>query len=464
MIRQDTIAALGTAPGRSGITIVRVSGDRAEALLTALFTPERTFETHRMEYGHIQYAGELIDECMAVLMRAPKSYTREDVAEIYLHGGDWTAEKTLQALFALGARPAEPGEFTRRAFENGRIDLSRAEAVMQLISASGERGAKAALRQLEGGASAFIKDAQGTLLSLLSGVAAALDFPDEVDEQQTAREVAEGARAVARTLLTACDERAAKLLSTGLTTVLCGLPNVGKSSLLNLLLSSERAIVSDTPGTTRDIVSGTLYVDGVRVELHDTAGIRESGEAVERIGVQRSMRAIQTADCALLVLDATRAPREEEQALMLSLGDTPHGIVLNKRDLSPTVSDEALIAQFLSACAPDARARAEALHASGALLTLSARNGEGLAGLRQLLSAFVRTPQDTILVNARHIQLARAAAAQLTEAADALESGVSLDVIDVLLQGALQTLGAITGEDVTERLLDDIFSQFCVGK
>ena len=317
--QNDTIAALATPPGRGGIAIVRVSGENARAYFEALFRPagRQRVEAHRLLYGHLYDAdGAMLDECMAVLMLAPRTYTREDVAEFHLHGGDQIAREALAALYRLGARPAEPGEFTRRAFLNGRVDLSRAEAVMDVIGAQGEQAARAALRQLNGGASAFIRDAQQRLTDLLAGVAAALDYPEEIEEAEAAGSVIAGARALRDTLLSACDERAARLLDTGFEAALCGRPNVGKSSLLNALLCEERAIVTDIPGTTRDVVRGSILVAGLRVNLSDTAGIREQAETVEAIGVQRAREIMRAADLVLLVLDGSQPLTAEDEELL----------------------------------------------------------------------------------------------------------------------------------------------------
>ena len=438
----DTIAALATAPGEGGIAIVRVSGPQAEALLSALFAPAHAWDSHRMYYGHIVYQGETLDECMAVLMRAPRSYTRQDVAEIHLHGGSFAAQSVLNALYALGARAAEPGEFTRRAFLNGRIDLSRAEAVMALISAEGGRAARAAVRQLEGGVSSFIRSAQEELLALLSGAAAAIDYPEEITLEEAAASLESGARQLADKLDAACDERGARIAQQGLEAVLCGRPNVGKSSLLNALARQERAIVTDIPGTTRDIVTADVMIAGLRVHFSDTAGLREGADVIERIGVDRARQAIAGADVVLAVLNASQELTPEDRQLLQDTQDAPRIIVLNQCDrdmrLNPADFDDPAV--------------------------VSAVTGEGIARLEERVAAFGAGAGESTLTQQRHMALAREAAADLRAAADACRRGEAVDLAVIDLQSALGALGRVTGEQVDEKLIDEIFSRFCVGK
>ena len=440
---QDTIAALATAPGEGGIAIVRVSGPDAEAPLSRLFLPAHAWESHRMYYGHIVYAGETLDECMAVLMRAPRSYTREDVAEIHLHGGSWAAQSVLNALYRLGARPAGPGEFTRRAFLNGRVDLSRAEAVMALISAEGGRAARAALRQLEGGVSGFVRSAQEDLIALLSGAAAAIDYPEEITLEEAASNLEAGARRLADKLEAACDERGARIADHGLEAVLCGRPNVGKSSLLNALARQERAIVTDIPGTTRDIIRADVMIEGLRVHFADTAGLREgAADAIERIGVDRARQAIAGADVVLAVLNASLPLDEEDRQLLEDTKDAPRIIVLNQCDkemvLDPKDFNDPVV--------------------------VSAQTGAGLAELEKRVAAFGAGAGESALTQQRHMTLAREAAASLRAAADACARGEAVDLAVIDLQDALASLGRITGEQVDDKMIDEIFERFCVGK
>ena len=335
--QNDTIAAIATPPGEGGIAIVRISGARAGEFLRAAFRPARRGE---MKHGQMRYGtltdptGAPIDEVMAVLFRAPRSYTREDVAEIHLHGGTMCARAAMERLLSLGARAAEPGEFTYRAFMNGRVDLSEAEAIMGLIGARSQAARRASIRQLRGGVSAPIGRMREELTGLLAKIEAATDFPDEIDEDVTAKDVREGASRIRNELSRAADGRRARIVRDGASVVLCGRPNVGKSSLMNALLSADRAIVTDIPGTTRDVLTESFEIGGVRYQLSDTAGIRETADAIEKIGVTRARDALRDADCVLLVLDSS-APLTPSDQSMLAARDERYLTILNKSDLAP---------------------------------------------------------------------------------------------------------------------------------
>ena len=335
--QNDTIAAIATPPGEGGIAIVRISGARAGEFLRAAFRPAHKGE---MKHGQMRYgtltdpAGAPIDEVMAVFFRAPRSYTREDVAEIHLHGGSMCARAAMERLLSLGARAAEPGEFTYRAFMNGRVDLSEAEAIMGLIGARSQAARRASIRQLRGGVSAPIGRMREELTGLLAKIEAATDFPDEIDEDVTAKDVREGASRIRNELSRAADGRRARIVRDGASVVLCGRPNVGKSSLMNALLSADRAIVTDIPGTTRDVLTESFEIGGVRYQLSDTAGIRETADAIEKIGVTRARDALRDADCVLLVLDSS-APLTPSDQSMLAARDERYLTVLNKSDLAP---------------------------------------------------------------------------------------------------------------------------------
>lgn len=454
-MEQTSIAALSTPPGRGGLAVIRISGSQAESILRTLFIPVKRdatgFDERKMMYGKLFHQGKLLDECMAVLFRAPRSYTREDVAEIHVHASEQVVSNVLHAVFSLGAIPAAPGEFTRRAFENGRLDLSQAEAVMQLIAASGQQAADAALRQLQGGALRFVQSAQGQLISLMAGVTAAIDYPEEIDEREAVGNIVPQLFALAEQLKRQGSLHTARILEEGLQVVICGKPNVGKSSLLNALLQEERAIVTDIPGTTRDTVTGSTQIGGIRVNLIDTAGIRQSGEKVEKIGVKRALEAAKSADLRLFVLDRSRLPDAEDEQVLHAITGLPSILVINKSDLP----DHPCFTQWINSYRD--KLPENTIH-------LSASTGEGLDSLRQAIRAQAGQPEHSALTLARHINLANQAAGSLRDAAQAMEEGMPLDVCAVDLNDALASLGRITGENYSEALLDTVFSNFCVGK
>lgn len=450
LLDRDIIAAQATAPGEGGIAIVRLSGEGCEGVLLRVFRPSagRPLVNRRLTFGHLLDGDTVIDEAMAVMMRAPHSYTREDVAEIHCHGSQALVSRVLALLLREGVRMARPGEFTCRAFLNGRIDLTQAEAVMRMIRAGSDRALRSAVRQLEGGVSAFVREARAEITAMLAALCAAVDFPDEVDEQETAEDVRARCLSLAARLRDACDPRAGRMEDEGLRVVLCGRPNAGKSSLLNALLGGERAIVTDIPGTTRDTLSESLQIDGLRVVLTDTAGLRETGDAVECIGVARAQKAIAEADVRVLVLDAS-VPLCEEEDVMPD-GFAPELIVLNKSDLPAQVGEGELAARY-----PDA-----------ARTTVCCVTGEGLDRLRAQLVSFApeEDGESSALTQARHAQAALRACKSLDDADAALADGMPLDVAAVDLSAALDALGEITGETLREDVLDEIFSRFCVGK
>ena len=448
--KQDTIAAIATAPGNGGIGIVRISGPDAEKILREVFVPAgggREFPaSHRMVYGLLKDGRETVDECMAVLMRAPRSYTREDVAEIQLHGGSFVVNRALGLCLGKGARLAEPGEFTRRAFLNGRVDLSRAEAVMEMITARGEQEHKAAVRQLNGGASSFIREFADELADLQAGLAACIDYPEEISDEEGAGTLSEGLKQLISRLEDAMDEHASRLIHQGLQVALFGRPNVGKSSLLNALLGEDRAIVTEIPGTTRDTVCGEMTVGGVRVVITDTAGIHETEDPVEKIGVERSEKARKQADTALLVIDGSEKLTTEDIELIRKY-EEPGAIVINKSDLPVAVTAEEI-----------KRIRAEAV-----CLTVCAKEPESLKPILAYLKQFAEVSDQVALTQPRHLDAARRAVSHMKDALATLEN-YTPDVAATDLQAAQSALSEITGENADEKLLDHVFSRFCVGK
>lgn len=450
LISSDTIAAQATAFGEGGIAIVRMSGADCEKILSRVFHAKnkKPLVNRMLTFGNVMADGEPIDEAMAVLMRAPHSYTREDVAEIHCHGSDALVKRILYLLIEAGARMAKPGEFTCRAFLNGRIDLTQAEAVMRMIRAGSDRAIASAVRQMEGGVLGFVREAREKIIALLSEIAASIDFPDEVEETQTAQQIRAECCRIRDHLLASCDERAGRIEDEGLRVVLCGRPNAGKSSLLNALIGGERAIVTDIPGTTRDTLTESVQIGGVRVLLTDTAGLRETGDAVERIGVERARKALDDADVRVLVLDGSCGIEQEDREALMGLA--PHIVVLSKGDLPSIVTVETAQEEF-----PQAR-----------IISVCAPKGEGLDILREELTAFmpVDGAESSMLSQARHVQAAKKACVSLQDAMNAIDACMPLDLCAVDLSAALDAMGEITGETMNELVIDEVFARFCVGK
>ena len=392
--------------------------------------------------------GETLDEVMAVLMRAPSTYTREDVAEVHCHGGVVSAGAVLSRALELGVRMAGPGEFTRRAFMNGRIDLARAEAVMQLIGAESQAAARASLRQLEGGVSGFVRQSSERLKEVLALLEASTDFPEELEEEAAAEQVEKGLRGVIDAIRARSDARNARLVREGASIVLAGRPNVGKSSLMNALLEQERAIVTDIPGTTRDVLTERISIGGVLAELSDTAGRRRTEDPIERIGVNRAERAADGADVVLIVLDAAEEMDESDTALLES-ADERSVICLNKQDAAPVITADQI------------RRITDA-----PVLEISAHTGSGIDALKEEIARRICTGAENSgqLTAHRHIELAESAAESLERAIDAIGAGLPLDTVAIDIREALDFLSEITGENATEEVIDRIFSNFCVGK
>ena len=443
-----TIAAIATAPGQGGVAIVRVSGPQAERILLQVFRPAKKapLTSHLLTYGHVVEDDAVIDECMAVLMRAPRSYTREDVAELQLHGGSYMAQRVLEMCLRAGAELAAPGEFTRRAFLNGRIDLSQAEAVMSLIAAQGESSRKAAIRQLQGGASGFIRKAADALYELQAGVAACIDYPEEISEEEAAADLIPRTLALADQLDAACDERAARILQSGLRVALCGQPNVGKSSLLNALLGEERAIVTPIPGTTRDMVQGDLLLQGSVIHLTDTAGLHATDDPVEQLGVARARRAMMEADLVLAVFDQSQPLGDEDRSLLDALQGQRVLLVLNKADLPAQLTPAALTALL-----------------DAPVMSVCTAQEETLAPLKAFIAREAAVSDHLALTQPRHVEAARRAARHLRQAVETARM-LSVDMASLELQSAQLALSEITGDEVEERLLDRVFGMFCVGK
>ncbi|HEY0734418.1 MAG TPA: tRNA uridine-5-carboxymethylaminomethyl(34) synthesis GTPase MnmE [Herpetosiphonaceae bacterium] len=455
MLYTDTITAIATPVGEGGVGIVRLSGPDALSILQRLFTPMRggrRFKPQMLRYGRIIDAeGQTVDEAMAVYFKAPHSYTREDVVEIHCHGGALPLRRTLELALSCGARLAEPGEFTLRAFLNGRIDLAQAEATLDLIQARTQTGLQLALDQLGGRLSRQVQQARNELIGALAYLTALVDFPeDDVPEQEVLQPL-RSALAQVEQLYRGADQGI--LYRYGARAVLVGRPNAGKSSLLNALLQVERAIVTPIAGTTRDTLEETANLGGVPVVLIDTAGITETADPVERIGVERSRRALASADVVLLVLDRSAPLTEEDLRIAVLTHGRPTIAVYNKADLPAQLDPAPLLASH-----PTIRAES----------TTSAALGEGLSELgetvAQTLLGNAPLTGETLVTNPRHRESLSRSVDHLRSAVAALELNVPVDLVAIDVTAAVQALGEVTGESVGEDLLSTIFSRFCIGK
>ena len=457
----DTIAAISTAPGEGAIGIVRISGEDAIRIADEVYRlkEKRLKEqpSHTIHYGHIvdPKNDEVIDEVMVTVLRAPKTFTREDVVEINCHGGIVAINRILQLVLRMGARLAEPGEFTKRAFLNGRIDLSQAEAVMDLIRAKTDKSMQMAMRQLDGELSKLIQNLRQEILNTLAQVEVNIDYPeyDDVEEmtlqllREKTQQVSQGIRALLNTA------SQGKILRDGLKTAIVGRPNVGKSSLLNVLLREEKAIVTDIAGTTRDTIEEYVNVRGVPLQLIDTAGIRETDDVVERIGVERSRKALNEADFVLLILNQSEELMDEDLRLLEQTKDFKRIILLNKTDL-PTKIDMDKVKEFATA---------------SEIVTTSMLMKEGIDQLEEKIADYFFQGQmnerdATYLSNTRHIALLEKAEQALQEVANGVDMGMPVDLIQIDFTRAWDLLGEITGDTVQDELLTQLFSQFCLGK
>jgi tRNA modification GTPase len=456
MSEQDTICAVSTPPGAGGIGIVRVSGHDAFLIASSVFRPRRdkdlmTAQSHSLHYGHVvdPSSGELVDEALLSMMRAPATYTKEDVVEINCHGGMMPLWRTVALLIAAGARQAEPGEFTRRAFLNGRIDLAQAEAVMDIIAAKTNLALRAANEQLLGGLSGEIATLRDQMVSLIAAVEAGIDFPEEDLETGTKQPLAdEVGRVLAGVDSLLSGYAYGRILRDGFATAIVGKPNVGKSSLLNALLKQNRAIVTEVPGTTRDVLEEYLNIAGVPLKVLDTAGIRQSHDIVEQEGVRRSKAAIGSADIVLLVLDGSQPLTTEDRHVMEEAAGKHVIAVINKCDLPRKIGQvEEPKAQVIVSC-----------------LT-----GEGLEGLKDALTDLVKqgtisSRQHVWAVNQRHKTALEQTRESLQSALGSATGGLSPEFIALDLRGALDSLGLIIGATYTEDILERIFNDFCIGK
>lgn len=454
----DTIAAISTPPGEGAIAIIRLSGPEAIQIADRIFYAKNSLseaESHTIHYGHIKEDGEVIEEVMVTVMRAPRTFTREDVVEINAHGGIVSVNRVLQLLLRNGANLAEPGEFTKRAFLNGRIDLSQAEAVMDLIRAKTDRAMGVAIRQMDGNLSRLIRNLRQEILDALAQVEVNIDYPeyDDVEEmtQRMLLEKTELVRASVEQLLQTASQ--GKILREGLATAIIGRPNVGKSSLLNQLIQEEKAIVTDIAGTTRDIIEEYVNVRGVPLRLIDTAGIRETEDIVEKIGVERSRKALADADFILLVLNQNEELTVEDEALFEALAGHNYVVVLNKTDLETKLDIN----------------RVRELAGENPIVSTSLVNDEGLEALEEAIKTLffagdIDAGDATYVSNVRHIALLHQALEALNGVTTGIQLGMPVDIVQIDMTRAWDLLGEITGDSVQDELLDQLFNQFCLGK
>ncbi|MEN4381218.1 tRNA uridine-5-carboxymethylaminomethyl(34) synthesis GTPase MnmE [Streptococcus pyogenes] len=451
----DTITAISTPLGEGAIGIVRLSGTDALAIAQSVFKGKNLEQvaSHTINYGHIidPNTGTIVDEVMVSVMLAPKTFTRENVVEINTHGGIAVTNEILQLLIRQGARMAEPGEFTKRAFLNGRVDLTQAEAIMDIIRAKTDKAMTIAVKQLDGSLSQLINDTRQEILNTLAQVEVNIDYPeyDDVEEMTTAllREKTQEFQSLLENLLRTA--KRGKILREGLSTAIIGRPNVGKSSLLNNLLREDKAIVTDIAGTTRDVIEEYVNIKGVPLKLVDTAGIRETDDLVEQIGVERSKKALQEADLVLLVLNASEKLTDQDRALLNLSQDSNRIILLNKTDLEQKIELEQLPADLIP------------------ISVLTNHNIDLIEDrINQLFfdNAGLVEQDATYLSNARHISLIEKAVQSLEAVNDGLALGMPVDLLQVDLTRTWEILGEITGDAAPDELITQLFSQFCLGK
>ena len=454
----ETIAAVATAYGEGGIGIIRISGDKSLSILNQIFRPKsaQKIESRRMTYGSIidPETGNMIDEVLAVFMKGSSTYTGEDVAEIDCHGSVISLRKTLELALRNGARMAEPGEFTKRAFLNGRLDLSQAEAVIDMIKAKTDKGFDVAAGQLEGKLSLQVREIRQKILDVLVDITVNIDYPDEdieyITYEHLLTKISQIGDMIENLLSTAS---AGRLIRDGIRVAIIGKPNVGKSSLMNGLLGEARTIVTDIPGTTRDTIEEAVNIRGIPVYLIDTAGIRDTSDKVEQIGIERSKEAFNRADFIIFIADGSENLTAEDEGIISAIGDRKCLILLNKKDLGLKLTKEQIGEKVPGAD----------------IIETSLVTGDGVEEIKTLIENLVyggeiSQKESTLVTNARHAELLEKSLASINDAIRMTEAGEALDFIEVDVNEAYALLGEIIGETVTDDVLDEVFSRFCLGK
>ena len=454
----DTIAAIATPLGESGIGVIRISGSKAYDVGDAIFQSKSSLPLAQRRDRSIQYGlivdddGKAVDEVILLIMKGPRSYTAEDVLEIQCHGGRQSLSEILGLVLRHGARLANPGEFTQRAFVNGRIDLAQAEAVMDVIQAKSAQGLTSAVSQLEGRLSRVVGDMRLHLTDFITRLEVTVDYPEEDLEDIEVPDIAGAIREMERRLDDMLAEsKSGRMMRDGVMAAIAGTPNAGKSSLLNRFLETERAIVTDVPGTTRDVIEEWITIQGVPICLVDTAGIRSTDDTVEQIGVRRAKEYMERADIILVVVDQSRPLQEEDRQILETARGRQALIVLNKKDLQPAFETEELQSYGLP------------------LLSISASTGAGMGELKDAMLSLalqqgLTAAQSALLANTRHIELVRQSREALQRALDTIEAGMPVDCAIVDIREAWELLGSITGDTVHDDIIEEIFSRFCLGK
>ena len=455
----DTIVAIATAPGEGGIGILRISGEKSLEVAQSIFESVSgkridEYNNRTLIYGNIVDNDKIIDEVLLAYMKGPKSYTAEDVVEINCHGGFISVKKILELILSKDVRLAEAGEFTKRAFLNGRIDLSQAEAVIDVINAKTSKSHEVAQEQLEGALSHKIRSLRDKVTELLAHVTVAIDYPEEDIEFITYNTLKEKTEELENEIKKLFDSsESGKIFREGLKTVIIGKPNVGKSSLLNLILGEKRAIVTDIPGTTRDVIEEFVNLRGIPIKIVDTAGIRETEDVVEKIGVEKSRKSLSSADLVIMVLDYSEKLTDEDMEILESIDKSKTVVLLNKTDLKKQIEEEK-ISNYVE---------------NNSIIEISALKQEGIEKLEDKIESLVykgevRYSSDIVISNTRHRDALAKAHKSVLDALDAIYQNMPLDFIEVDLKNIWDYLGYINGDTVTEDLLDNIFSNFCIGK